>query len=301
MREVSKNRYKLRNIFAAAGFLAPGLIMFLLFFLLPMLYSFKVSMFDWNTIRPEKSVFVGFLNYVDVIANPIFHRAILNTLVYTVITVCAQLFIGLFIAILLNQQIKGKTLFRVLYYLPVITSWVIVSLLFEYMFNGQAGLINYILVDVLHFSKNNIQWFADPVLAMVPINLLGIWKGVGWTAIIYLAGLQSVPSSLYEAAVVDGANKKNLFFKITLPSLRSITTFLVVVLTIGGLNAYISGLLMTNGGNPMDLTHFILTLMYEETFTNMNFGVGSAISVMLTVFIFIISIFQIKMLMKGDK
>ncbi len=133
------------------------------------------------------------------------------------------------------------------------------------MFNGQAGLVNYLLVDVFHLAKSNIQWFADPILAFVPISILGIWKGMGWTAIIYLAGLQSVPPSLYEAADVDGANAVKKFTKITMPYLRSITAFLVVVLTIGGLNAYISGLLMTDGGNPMDLTHFVLTLMYEET------------------------------------
>lgn len=291
---------KLRNITAATGFLLPGIALFILFFLLPMLYSFRVSLFDWNVLRPEKSDFIGFANYGTVLSDPVFTRAILNTIVYTAITVVMQLVIGLFIALLLNQKIRGRTTFRVLYYLPVVTSWVIVSLLFEYLFNGQAGLINYILVDVLHIAGKNIQWFADPILAMVPITLLGIWKGVGWTAIIYLAGLQSVPQSLYEAAEVDGANKRDMFFKITLPSIRSVTTFLVVVLTIGGLNTYISALLMTDGGNPMDQTHFVLTYMYEKTFGNMDFGIGSAISVILTVFIFIVSIFQIKMLMKGE-
>lgn len=295
---LSKN---VKNIPSATGFLLPGLILFALFFLFPLFYSLRVSLFDWNILRSEKSTFIGFANYVEVLKDPIFRRAIINTLVYTIITVSMQMVIGLAIAMLLNQKIKGKTAFRVLYYLPVVTSWVIVSLLFEYMFNGQAGLINYLLRDVFRLTKDNIQWFADPILAMVPINLLGIWKGIGWTAIIYLAGLQSVPENLYEAARVDGANGRHLFFKITLPSIRAITTFLVVVLTIGGLNAYISALLMTDGGNPMDQTHFILTYMYEKTFGNMNFGMGSAISVMLTVFIFIIAFFQIKILMKGEE
>lgn len=291
---------RVRNIFQASGFLLPGMILFVVFFLLPLVYSFRISLFDWNPIRPEKSDFIGMANYMEVIKDPIFLRAVLNTLGYTIVTVSMQMFLGIFIAILLDRKIKGRTTFRVLYYLPVVTSWVIVSLLFEYMFNGQAGLINYILVDVLHLAKDNIQWFADPVLTMVPLSLLGIWKGMGWTAVIYLAGLQSVPPSLYEAARVDGANSVKMFTKITMPYLKSITAFLVVVLTIGGLNAYISGLLMTDGGNPMDLTHFVLTLMYEETFTNMNFGLGSAISVLLTVFVFIISFFQMKMLLKGE-
>lgn len=163
-------------------------------------------MFDWNPIRPEKSEFIGIANYLEVFKDPIFMRSVLNTIGYTIITVVMQMVLGIFIAILLDRNIKGKTIYRVLYYLPVVTSWVIVSLLFEYMFNGQAGLVNYLLVDVFHLAKSNIQWFADPILAFVPISILGIWKGMGWTAIIYLAGLQSVPPSLYEAADVDGAN-----------------------------------------------------------------------------------------------
>ncbi len=294
-----KNK-KFKNIAVALGFMLPGLILFFVFFLIPLVYSFRISLFDWNPIRPEKSVFIGFENYTSVLKDPIFLRAVINTIGYTLVTVIMQMFLGIFIAILLDRKVRGRTAFRVIYYLPVVTSWVIVSLLFEYMFNGQAGLVNYILTDVLHITKNNIQWFADPVLAMIPISILGIWKGMGWTAIIYLAGLQSVPQSLYEAAKVDGASTVKMFTKITMPYLKPITAFLVVVLTIGGLNAYISGLLMTDGGNPMDLTHFVLTLMYEETFTNMKFGIGSAISVLLTTFVFIISFFQMKMLLKGE-
>ena len=287
---------KIQQFLKALVFLLPGLALFITFFLLPMIYSARISFYDWNIIRPERSTFVGLENYRDILADPIFRRAVINTLVYTLITVPGQMIVGIIVAILVNQDIRGKSFFRVLYYLPVITSWVIVTLLFEYMFSGQAGLINYFLQDVLHLIQEPIRWLADPILAMVPINLLGIWKGVGWTAIIFLAGLQTVPHQLYEAAEVDGAGAWTRFWKITLPLLRPTTIFLVVVLTIGGLNAYISNLLMTDGGNPMDLTHFVLTLMYEDTFSNMNFGRGSAISFLLTIFIFVISYFQLKLL-----
>lgn len=287
---------KAQQFLKALIFLLPGLVLFLTFFLLPMIYSARISFYDWNIIKPERSKFVGLENYITVLADPIFRRAVLNTLVYTLITVPSQMILGIVIAVLINQDIREKSFFRVMYYLPVITSWVIVTLLFEYMFSGQAGLINYILKDVLHVMSKNIRWLADPILAMVPINLLGIWKGMGWTAIIFLAGLQGVPQPLYEAAEVDGAGKWTTFWKITLPLLRPTTIFLLVVLTIGGLNAYISNLLMTDGGNPMDLTHFVLTLMYEETFSNLNFGGGSAISFLLTLFVFIISILQLKLL-----
>jgi len=189
---LSKNR-SFQQLGTAALFLLPGLALFVVFVILPMLYSFRISFYDWNIVRPELSEWEGLQNYIQALQDPIFRRAVLNTLAYTLVTVPGQMILGLFVALLLNQNIRGKSLFRVLYYLPVITSWVIVSLLFEYMFSGQAGLVNYVLRDVLHVIDKNILWLADPVLAFVPIHLLGIWKGIGWTAIIFLAGLQAIP------------------------------------------------------------------------------------------------------------
>lgn len=292
----ARTKRNLTQILTAALFILPGLLLFLTFIIGPMIYSFRISFYDWKIINPSKSTWVGTANYARALSNPIFRRAVLNTLAYAVVTVPGQMIIGLIVAVLLNQDIRNRAFFRVIYYLPVITSWVIVSLLFEYMFSGQAGLVNYILRDMLHVIPKNILWLADPILAFVPIHLLGIWKGVGWTAIIYLAGLQAIPEHLYEAAEVDGASPLDRFFNITLPLLRPTTLFLVVVLTIGALNAYISNLLITNGGDPLDLTHFILTLMYEATFSRLDFGYGSAISYLLTIFVFIISVVQIRML-----
>lgn len=293
---VKGGRLPLARLATAALFILPGLLLFSTFVIGPMLYSFRISFYDWRIIRPEESEWLGLANYARALGNPIFLRAALNTLAYTVVTVPGQIVAGLLVAVLLNQQIRGRATFRVIYYLPVITSWVIVSLLFEYMFSGQAGLINYLLRDVLHVLRENVIWLADPVLAFVPIHLLGIWKGVGWTAIILLAGLQAIPQHLYEAAEVDGAQASQRFYYITLPLLRPTLVFLIVVLTIGALNAYISNLLITNGGDPLDQTHFILTLMYEATFTKLEFGYGSAISYLLTAFVFVISVFQIRLL-----
>lgn len=289
-------RRSFTRIATAALFLLPGLLLFVTFIIGPMAYSLRISFYDWRIVRPENSEWLGVTNYIRALSDPIFRRAVLNTIVYTLVTVPGQILIGLTVAILINQEIRGRSFFRVLYYLPVITSWVIVSLLFEYMFSGQAGLINYLLRDVLHLIPKNILWLADPVLAFVPIHLLGIWKGVGWSAIILLAGLQTIPEQLLEAAEVDGANPFQRFYAITLPLLRPTIVFLIVVLTIGGLNAYISNLLITNGGDPLDKTHFILTLMYEATFTKLDFGYGSAISYLLTGIVFVISIFQIRLL-----
>jgi multiple sugar transport system permease protein len=277
-------------------FLAAGLLLFATFLLGPLLYALRISFYDWNIIVPSRSRFVGLGNYLDVIADPIFRRAVVNTLVYGLVTVPAQLAVAMVVALLLNEHVPGRGFFRVAYYLPVITSWVIVTLIFEYLFNGQAGLVNYLLVDVLHLAPAKIQWLADPILAMVPLHLLGIWKGAGWSAIILLAALQTVPRALYDAAAVDGVGPLQAFWHVTLPLLRPTLTFLSVVLVIGALNVYISGLLLTNGGDPLDKTHFVLTLMYQKTFENLKFGTGAAISYLLTLFVFVVSVGQIRLL-----
>ena len=284
------------DLLPAMIFLLPGLVLFTLFFLGPMLYSLRISFFEWKIVHPDQSVFVGFHNYQRALSDSIFQRAILNTLAYTVITVLVKMILGLGVALLLNQRMPGRTLFRVVYYLPVITSWVIVSLLFEYMFNGQAGLVNYILKDILRIIPKDVLWFADEYLTLVPIILLDIWKGIGWAAIIFLAGLQAIPAELYEAARVDGADSPAQLRYITWPLLGPTTVFLVVVLVIGGLNAYVPFQLMTNGGDPMDLTHSVLTLMYEATFGRIDFGYGAAISYLLTVFVFIVSLIELRLL-----
>lgn len=290
----TKRRYS--DLLPALIFLLPGLILFVLFFLGPMLYSLRISFFEWKIVHPERSVFVGFGNYQRALSNPIFQRAILNTLAYTVITVFVKMVLGLGVALLLNQNFRGRTFFRVAYYLPVITSWVIVSLLFEYMFNGQAGLVNYVLKDILRVIPKDVLWFADPILTLVPIILLDIWKGIGWAAIIFLAGLQAIPAELYEAARVDGANSAAQLRYITWPLLGPTILFLVVVLVIGGLNAYVPFQLITHGGDPMDLTHSVLTLMYEATFGRIDFGYGAAISYLLTVFVFFISLIELRLM-----
>jgi multiple sugar transport system permease protein len=262
-----------------------------------MLYSLRVSFYNWNVVRTDLSAFVGLENYQATLSDPIFQRAVVNTVTYVLVTVPGQIVLGVIVALLLNQSFPGRTLFRTIFYLPVITSWVIVTLLFEYLFNGQAGLVNFVLQSV-GLIREPIRWLADSWLVMIPLWLLGIWKGVGWTAVIVLAGLQSIPVQLYEAAAVDGASVIQRFRSVTLPLLRPTLVFLLVVLTIGGMNVYISGLLMTRGGNPMNESHFILTWMDKQTFENFKFGQGAAISYLLTAVVFVVSLVQIKLLQR---
>ena len=289
---------KSRNqVIPAIIFLLPGFALFFVFFLGPLLYSLRISFYNWNFAHVDRSVFVGFQNYIDQLKDPIFHRAVINTAVYTAITVIVKMVLGFIVAILLNQKLRGRTFLRVAYYLPVITSWVIVSLLFTYMFSGQGGLVNYFLKNVLHATNKNIMWLADPILALVPVVMVDIWKGVGWTVLIFLAGLQTIPTELIEAAAVDGANNWQRLIKIILPMMRGTLVFLLVVLILGGLNAYVPFQLITHG-DPMDQTHSILTLMYRATFQRMDFGSGAAISYLLTLFVFLLSFVQLKLLRK---
>jgi len=286
---------KRNQILPALIFLLPGFVLFIVFFLGPLLYSFRISFYNWNFAHSDRSVFVGLQNYITQIKSAIFQRAVINTLVYTVITVAVKMVCGFFVAVLLNQKLRGRTFFRVAYYLPVITSWVIVSLLFTFLFSGQGGLVNYLLHNVLHVVDKDIMWLADPILALVPVVLVDIWKGVGWTVVIFLAGLQGIPAELVEAAAVDGANRWQRLVNIILPMMHGTLVFLLVVQVLGGLNSYVSFQLITKG-NPMDLTHSILTLMYRATFTRLDFGGGAAISYMLTIFVFALSVIQLKLL-----
>ena len=143
-----------------------------------------------------------------------------------------------------------------------------------------------------------IRWLADARLVLVPLTLLGIWKGIGWTAVFVLAGLQSIPEALYEAAAVDGANLRHRLWWITLPLLRPTFVFLIVVLTIGALNVYISGLLINRSGNLGNDAQFVLTWMDKQTFQNFNFGQGTAISYLLTAVVFVVSFAQIRLLQR---
>lgn len=293
-RLVSGNRR--RRLATAVPFILPGITVYVLFVAFPIAYSFAMSFFDWDLATPLNSRWLGLGNYLQAFGDPVFRRAVVNTTAYWLVTMPSQIILGMLAALLLNQQIRGQAVFRVIYYLPVITNWVIVGVLFKYAFNGQAGLVNYLLRDILGVVDRNVLWLADPVLALVPVFLVEIWKGVGWCAVIYLAALQGVPPSLLDSARVDGAGPSRRFVSVVLPMLSGTTLFLIVVRTIGTLNGYVSNVVITDGGQPMDQTHFILTLMYKAAFERLDFGYGAAISYVLTVFIAFASILEMRIL-----
>lgn len=274
-------------------FIAPGFAVFLALIVYPMVRAFQMSLYDWSVVAGAASTFTGFDNYVQAFHDPVFWRALVNSGVYMAFTVPPQIVLGLAAAVLLNDRAPGRAVFRVLFYLPVVTSWVVVSVLFQYLF-ADNGLVNWMVTDVAHLTSTPVPWLGGRWTGMVAVSALGVWKGVGWSMMIFLAALQGVPRTLLEAAEVDGANAWQRFRAVTLPTLRPAAIFVTVMLVIGGFNVFTSVLLMTGGG-PADSTQVLLTYMYKQAFTNLDFGYGSAIAVLLTLLVFALSIVQLRL------
>jgi len=292
-----------RRLIPIYGLLLPGILLYGTWAAYPLISSFLLSFTDWNLVKPTS--FIGLDNYTRALGDPLFWRSLSSTLGYTVVTVVGQLLLGLGAALLLNQRIPGRALLRLIYYLPVITSWVIVSLVFLYLYNGQAGALNWVLKDVLGVIDANVAWLAEPSSALWAIAILGIWKGIGWTMVVFLAGLQSVPEELYEASAMDGAGVLARFRHITLPFLRSTSTFLLVVLTIGGFNAFISIFVMSSAatgtiGGPLNSTDVALTYMWKQAFTEIDLGYGAALSFLLAAAIVMVSVVEFRMIKRQE-
>ncbi|CAN5305344.1 sugar ABC transporter permease [soil metagenome] len=272
-------------------FIFPGFALYSLIMLYPAVQTVLLSLRDWQIVPGADSPWVGFANYAKAFADPVFLNSLVNAAVYTGVTVPAQIAIGLFLAVLLNSRLPGRVVFRVLFYLPVVTSWVVVSLLFRYIFSSDGGVANWFGNDVLHILNGDVAWFQGRWTALFAICALGIWKGVGWSMLIFLAALTGVPQELHEAAAIDGAGSVKRFWYVSLPMIRSSMAVVVILLVIGGFNVFISVLLMTGGG-PGEETQVPLTYMYEQAFKFLDFGYGSAISFALTAIVLVISALQ---------
>lgn len=270
----------------------PGFILVVVFVLYPLARGVQMSLYNWNLMAPEQSEFVGVKNFQRALfGDPTFWIAVRNTVLYAVVTVPGQMVLGLGAAMLLNAQISGRAFFRALFYLPVVTSWLVVSYLFAYLFSDGMGPVNFILVEVLRLLPEPIDWLRHTWTAEVPINLLGIWKGVGWNMVIFLAALQYIPSELYEAAETDGATSWQRFRYVTLPLLRPTLLFVSVVLLIGAFNVFLSVYLLTAGG-PQGSTEVLLSYMFTQAFKYLDFGYGTTIGLLMGLAVVFISFMQ---------
>lgn len=240
--EMRKKRLKkgAQGWLRALPFILPGLILVAVFVVYPMLFTIRISLSEYKIVQGDIT-FIGLENFKNVLeGGSRFWYAYRNNFLYAIVTVPFIILGGMFFAYLINNLRRGQGIFRVGFYLPVITSWVIVSLVFQYMFNNSSrGLINYFLVDVLHVMDDYVPWLLREWSGNAAIWLMGIWKNMGWAMIIYLAGLQSIPRELYEAAELDGAGLWKKFVYITVPALRPTTYYVMVNMIIGSFNVFI--------------------------------------------------------------
>jgi len=281
-------------------FMLPGLIFFFVFQLYPLIKGLQISFYNWQLLPGKVSEFIGLDNYIRAFQDQVFWRAFKNTLVYILITVPGQMILAMLAALLLTSLPKGRGIFRAIYYIPVITSWLIVSLLIRYFFQSPQGLVNYFLVEVFHIADDPIPWLRQANTAFVPILILGIWKGIGWNMVIYIAALLGIPSELKEAAAIDGANGWQRFWTITVPLISPTLVFTLVMLLIGGFNVFISVYLITGGG-PMQQTEVMLSYAYHQAFDFLDFGYGAALSYIMAAMIVFLSVLQIKFLRRPQE
>lgn len=280
---------RLRNLLPATPFILPGLVLAVVFVIYPVLFNVRIS-FSKYDIVPRTITFVGLDNFAALFNEPQgrLFVAIRNNFLYAIVTTPFILFFGMLFAVLVNNLKKARMAFRTFFYLPVITSWVIVGMVFAYMFNaGERGLMNYLLVDVFHLTNDYVPWLQKTWTGNTVIWIMGIWKNVGWAMIIYLAGLQGINSELYEAAGIEGAGGIAKFRYITVPLLKSTTFYVMVNMLIGAFNVFLQVLLLTSG-NPRGTTSVLQYLLYDKSFNLFEFGQGAAIG-LITAFLVLVT------------
>lgn len=290
MSEINKHlnkrirKIELYHLGTALPFILPGLILVSIFVLYPMLFTIRISFSEYQIVKREVT-WLGLENYISIFTdnnNRIWY-AVRNNFLYAIITAPCIIFLGMLFAFLINNLRRGRTIFKVGFYLPVITSWVIVGLVFQYMFNSSnRGLINYIIVDVLHLSKDYIPWLLREWTGNFAIWLMGIWKNTGWALLIYMAALQGISKDLYEAASLDGATAWQKFHRIVMPLLKPTTFYVLVNMLIGSFNVFIQVMLLTSG-NPNGKTTVLQYLLYDRAFNQFQFGEASAIGMITSI------------------
>jgi ABC-type sugar transport system permease subunit len=278
------------------SFAAPFVILFGVFLALPILAAFAMSFTSFglrDLENPIGTTVVGVQNYVDLFADPKFWKSLGNTAYFVVVGVPLTLALGLVIANALSRGItKFRTAFRVGYYLPVITSIVAIAVVWRFLLNPDVGLINMVLQGV---GVDGPDWLADPALAMPSIIVMAVWRNLGFAMVVFVAGMQAIPASLYEAASIDGAGRWQSFRFVTLPMLRPTILFMLVITTIGYLQLFEEPFVMTDGG-PLDATLSVTMYMYQQGFEFFHQGYASAIAYVLFVIVAIVAFLQFKFL-----
>lgn len=299
--KTSKNRQSVFRSMADSDltlgwlFTLPFLLLWAWWFLYPFIQSFVRSFQDANFASLDQAKFIGLSNYVEILHDREFFRALLHSLEIMVVSIPLQTILGLFLALLVNQKLKGKGIFRTVFFLPYITSQIAITTVFMMLFKQGTFLTNFF--GSLGFG--NVTWYADTKYALLFVCILFIFQQAGFTMIVYLSGLQEIPKDLYEASEIDGASKWNKFRYITVPSLKPVTFFIVSVSTIAGFQIYDQIAAISRYGSlgtPAGATSTVVTYFYQHGIRYMNIGYGSAAVVLFFIIIMLITYLQKKFL-----
>lgn len=283
-----------RERLAGMMFSLPGIVFFGIFSMYPLLNSFWVSLFEYDIV--SKKEWIGLNNYSSIFTDPIFHKAIGNTVYFVLATVIPILVLALFFAVLLNAPIRLKTTYRAIMFLPVIISEVIASVVWMLIYNPD-GPLNVLLGSL--FGLDSLKWLDSSTLAMPAIIILTVWYRLGYFIVLFLSGLQSISHEYYEAAMVDGAGAWRRFWKITLPLLKPTIAFATTIALIQAVTVFIPISLLTGGG-PNNSTTVVSLLIYQTGFTYMEMGKAAAMSVVLFLSIMLITVIQLRYIFKEE-
>ena len=276
------------DAFWGSIFLLPNILGFLLFIFGPVVASFILSFTRWDLLTPME--WIGVANYSDLFSDQTFWKVFWNTIYYTAITVPVGISLSLLLAIALNQKIKGIRAFRALYFLPVISSTVAVAVVWQWLYNPEFGLINYLLHLV---GIRGPTWLTSITWAMPAVMITSIWKNLGFNMLLFLAGLQGIPDVYYEAAKIDGASRWQQFRCVTLPLLSPTTLFVVVMSIINSFQVFDQVYIMTAGG-PARSTSVLVHYLYQNAFEYFKMGRASAIAYVLFFMVLIITLLQLR-------
>jgi ABC-type sugar transport system permease subunit len=269
-------------------FIAPAMVIFFVFTLLPVAIALYLSFTNYDVLT--KMDWIGLQNYQDVFDDDYFKQAFWNTLTYTAFSIPLSMAIGLGLALLLNQKLRGLGLYRTIYYVPVVTSMVAVAMIWVQLFDPLYGVISNALDGI---GLKGIDWLGDPSLAMPSVIAVSVWKVIGWNMLIYLAGLQGIPEYLKEAAAIDGANRWQVFARITFPLLQPTTFFIFVTSLIGAFQVFDVVYVMTGGG-PANATTTLVHQIYNAAFKALDMGYAAAMSFVLFAIILVVSLLSFR-------
>ncbi|MDX2692395.1 sugar ABC transporter permease [Streptomyces ipomoeae] len=279
-----------RESITALGMATPAVVLLVVFVVVPLALTFALAFTDARLVSPTPARFVGLDNFTRLFDDPVFFKSLRNTVYFTAVVVPFQAGLALVLALLVNAKVRGVNFFRTVYFLPVVTSMVVVSLLWTFLYR-QDGLVNHIISALTLGHVDGRDWLGDPATSMPAIILMSVWQGVGFHMIIWLAGLQTIPAELYEAADLDGATRWHRFRHVTWPGLRATRTFVLVTITIQAFGLFTQINVMTKGG-PLDSTTTVVYQAVRAGYEQQQTAYAAAISLVFFVLVLTVSLIQ---------